>query len=137
MSVWELDSPVKSSRWQQGCVIFFYVMALVAVWVAYIPLWLALMLSVLLGVLFVGQHRASKKRVITRLSTEQEQWFIYLVTGQRLKVALEDVFLWRYLVVLRCKSHALAVPYQLILFPDSLDAGDYRKLQARLRLMDT
>ena len=128
MSVWELDSPVKSSRWQQGCVIFFYVMALVAVWVAYIPLWLALMLSVLLGVLFVGQHR---------LSTEQEQWFIYLVTGQRLKVALEDVFLWRYLVVLRCKSHALAVPYQLILFPDSLNAGDYRKLQARLRLMDT
>jgi hypothetical protein len=79
MSVWELDSPVKPSRWQQGCVIFFYVMALVAVWVAYIPLWLALMLSVLLGVLFVGQHRASKKRVITRLSTEQEQWFIYLV----------------------------------------------------------
>jgi len=134
MSVWELDTPVKLSRWQQGCVAFFYVMALVAVCVAYIPLWLALMLSVLLGVLFVGQHRASKAQIITRLSTEQEQWFIYLATGQRLKVQLQTVFLWRYLVVLRCKSHALAVPYQLILFPDSLNAGDYRKLQARLRL---
>lgn len=136
MSVWELDSPVKPSRWQQGCVAFFYVMALVAVWVAYIPLWLALMLSVLLGVLFLGQHRASKKQVITRLSTEQAQWFIYLATGQRLKVELQTVFLWRYLVVLRCKSHALAMPYQLILFPDSLTQEDYRKLQVRLRLLN-
>jgi hypothetical protein len=136
MSAWELDSPVKASRWQQGSVVLFYLLALAAIWVAYMPVWVELGLSVLVLILFVIDYRRHNSLTVTRLSTHQDEWFIYLPTGQRLKVTLSSVMLWRYLVVLRCSSQALNMPYQLVLFPDSLNAGDYRKLQARLRLMD-
>ena len=136
MSAWELDSPVNASRWQQGCVAFFYLLALAAIWVAYILVWLKVGLSVLLLILFLFEYRRQKILTLTRLSTHQDEWFIYLSTGQRLKVTLSSKMLWRYLVILRCHSQALNMPYQLVLFPDSLNASDYRKLQARLRLMD-
>lgn len=136
MNAWELDSPVKASRWQQGSVVFFYLLALAAIWVAYIPVWVELVLSVLVLILFLLEYRRHNSLTVTRLSTHQDEWFIYLATGQRLKVTLSSVMLWRYLVILRCSSQALNMPYQLVLFPDSLNAGDYRKLQARLRLMD-
>jgi hypothetical protein len=136
MSAWELDSPVKASRWQQGSVGLFYLLALAAIWVAYMPVWVELLLSVLVLILFVIDYRSHHRLTVTRLSTHQDEWFIYLPTGQRLKVTLSSVMLWRYLVILRCTSQALNMPYQLVLFPDSLNAGDYRKLQARLRLMD-
>ncbi|MCC6374747.1 MAG: hypothetical protein IT465_08050 [Moraxellaceae bacterium] len=136
MSAWELDSPINASRWQQGSVMFFYLLALAAIWVAYIPIWVAIGLSVLVLMLFVVQYRRHHSLTVTRLSTHQDEWFIYLPTGQRLKVTLSSVMLWRYLVILRCSSQALNMPFQLVLFPDSLNAGDYRKLQARLRLMD-
>lgn len=136
MNAWELDSPVKASRWQQGSVVVFYLLALAAIWVSYIPVWVELVLSVLVLILFLLEYRRHNSLTVTRLSTQQDEWFIYLATGQRLKVTLSSVMLWRYLVILRCSSQALNMPYQLVLFPDSLNAGDYRKLQARLRLMD-
>jgi hypothetical protein len=136
MNAWELDSPVKASRWQQGSVVVFYLLALAAIWVSYIPVWVELVLSVLVLILFLLEYRRHNSLTVTRLSTHQDEWFIYLPTGQRLKVTLSSVMLWRYLVILRCSSQALNMPYQLVLFPDSLNVGDYRKLQARLRLMD-
>lgn len=134
MSAWELDSPVKVSRWQQGSVILFYLLALAAIWVAYIPVWVSGVLSVCLIMMFYFAYQSQKNLSITRLSTQDDEWFVYLATGQRLKVCVKSVMLWRYLVILRCSSQALDLPYQLVLFPDSLQAGDYRKLQARLRL---
>ena len=109
MSAWELDSPINASRWQQGSVMFFYLLALAAIWVAYIPIWVAIGLSVLVLMLFVVQYRRHHSLTVTRLSTHQDEWFIYLPTGQRLKVTLTSIMLWRYLVILRCSSQAVSV----------------------------
>ncbi|MCP5175457.1 MAG: hypothetical protein H6996_10175 [Moraxellaceae bacterium] len=134
MSAWELDSPIKVSLWQQGIVLCCYIVAVFAVWVAYIPLWLAGTLTVLLILLYVFEYQRHTRLKVIRLSTQQGDWFVYLANGQRLKVQISAIMWWRYLVVLQCHSQALQIPYRLILFPDSLQAGDYRKLQARLRL---
>ncbi len=86
MSAWELDSPVNASRWQQGCVAFFYLLALAAIWVAYILVWLKVGLSVLLLILFLFEYRRQKILTVTRLSTHQNEWFFLLLKWHRCRI---------------------------------------------------
>ena len=134
MNVWELDTAIKPSRYQQWLHGFFYLAALAALWCAYIPLMLQVIVTAVLLMVAVWLRFRNATPIVTRLSTEQDDWFIYLANGQRLKVSVQQYFLWRYLVILSCQNHHIKWPYVLVIFPDSIDADNYRRLQARLRL---
>lgn len=136
MNAWELDAAIKPSRYQQGLNWLFYSMAMAAIWCAYIPIAVQFALSgvLLVWVIWQSLKWAKVPPMISRLSTEEQEWFVQLATGQRLKVTLSRCFLWRYLAILTCQSAHIRVPYVLVIFADSIDADNYRRLQAKLRL---
>lgn len=137
MSAWELDSPIKASRWQQGLVAVCHLLAFVAITVAYLPWWakaliaVAVLLSALHSWRMLARQHAD---AIAAFSTEEGHWYITLNNGQRLRVALKSWAVWRYLVVLDLQSTSLRLDYRLLIFPDSVGHHTYRRLQARLRL---
>ena len=136
MSVWELDTAIKPSRYQQWLNGLFYSVAMAAIWCAYLPTVAQLGLTiVLLAVACLHSVKLAKTLpVVSHLSSKADDWFIELATGQRLKVKLNRYFLWRYLVVLSYQSPHIRVPYVVVIFPDSIDKDNYRRLQAKLRL---
>lgn len=137
MNVWELDTAIKPSRYQQRLNGFFYSVALAAIWCAYLPIVAQLGLTfVLLVIACLHSVKLAKTLpVVSHLSTKQDDWFIDLNNGQRLKVTLIRYFLWRYLVILTYQSPHIRWPYVVVIFPDSIDKDNYRRLQARLRLL--
>jgi len=136
MNVWELDTAIKPSRYQQWLHgFFFYLVALAALWCAYIPLMLQVIVTAVLLMVAVWLGFRNVTPIVTRLSTEQDDWFIYLANGQRLKVSVQQYFLWRYLVILSYQSPHIRVPYVVVIFPDSIDKDNYRRLQVKLRLL--
>ena len=137
MSVWELDTAIKPSRYQQWLNGLFYSVALVAIWCAYLPTVAQLGLTiVLLAVACLHSVKLAKTLpVVSHLSSKADDWFIDLATGQRLKVKLSRYFLWRYLVVLSYQSPHIHLPYVVVIFPDSIDKDNYRRLQVKLRLL--
>lgn len=137
MNVWLLDSPLKPSRWQQGLVAVFHLLALLAVMVACIPVWsqaVLLVALVLMAVFSARRLRRISPDTVVALYADAEHWFVTLGNGQRLRVMPFMWGVWRYLVVLDVKSTGLDIPYRLLIFPDSINAASYRRLQARLRL---
>lgn len=134
MSVWQLDTAIKPSRYQQWLNWFFYSVALAAIWCAHLPIVAQLGLTFVL--LVVACFKLAKTLpVVSHLSSKADDWFIDLNNGQRLKVTLTRYFLWRYLVVLTYQSRHIRWPYVVVIFPDSIDKDNYRRLQARLRLL--
>ena len=136
MNVWELDTAIKPSRYQQWLNGLFYSVAMAAIWCAYLPIVAQLGLTiVLLAVACLHSVKLAKTLpVVSHLSSKTDDWFIDLATGQRLKVKLSRYFLWRYLVVFSYQSPHIRVPYVVVIFPDSIDKDNYRRLQAKLRL---
>ncbi len=135
MSVWALNSTIKPSRRQRHLVIGFHMLALWAIWAAYVPLLVQVLLTVLL--LFFLRLTLKQQPQIVALMVDDEHWTIMLNNNQRLRVQLKTWAVWRYLIVLDFQAKDVAGHYRVLIWPDSVKQADYRRLQVRLRLMGT
>jgi hypothetical protein len=109
----------------------------VAIGVAYIPLWTKVLAILLLAFMFWLSWRPLKLQLpssIIALAVDDEHWTITLKNGQRLRVQLQIWAVWRYLIVLDFRAKDVDSNYRVIIWPDSLKQADYRRLQVRLRL---
>ena len=137
MSVWAVNTLIKPSSKQFAVVSAFHVLAVVAIGVAYIPLWTKVLAILLLAFMFWLSWRPLKLQLpssIIALAVDDEHWTITLNNGQRLRVQLQLWAVWRYLIVLDFRAKDVDSNYRVIIWPDSLKQADYRRLQVRLRL---
>ncbi|MBH1971423.1 hypothetical protein FK216_08295 [Moraxellaceae bacterium AER2_44_116] len=137
MSVWAVNTLIKPSSKQFAVVSAFHVLAVVAIGVAYIPLWTKVLAILLLAFMFWLSWRPLKLQLpssIIALAVDDEHWTITLKNGQRLRVQLQIWAVWRYLIVLDFRAKDVDSNYRVIIWPDSLKQADYRRLQVRLRL---
>jgi hypothetical protein len=137
MSVWAVNTPIKSSKTQQLIVVLLHATATLAIWVAYIPILAKVMVMLLLVLMLWLSWRQLTLQLassIVALSIDDEQWTITLKSGQRLRVQLQTWAVWRYLMVLDVQARDVNSHYRVLLWPDSLKQADYRRLQVRLRL---
>ena len=137
MSVWAVNTLIKPSSKQQALVCAFHVLAACAIGVAYIPLWTKVLVILLLAFIFWLGWRPLKLQSpssIVALAVDDEHWTITLNNGQRLRVQLQLWAVWRYLMVLDFRAKDVNSNYRVLIWPDSIKAADYRRLQVRLRL---
>ena len=137
MSVWAVNTLIKPSSKQQALVCAFHVLAACAIGVAYIPLWAKVLAILLLAFMFWLSWRPLKLQSpssIVALAVDDEHWTITLNNGQRLRVQLQLWAVWRYLIVLDFRAKDVNSHYRVLIWPDSIKAADYRRLQVRLRL---
>lgn len=137
MSVWAVNTPIKSSKTQQLIVVLLHATSALAILVAYIPILAKVMVMLLLVfMLWLSWRQLTLQSAssIVALSIDDEQWTITLKSGQRLRVQLQTWAVWRYLMVLDVQAKDVNSHYRVILWPDSLKQADYRRLQVRLRL---
>ena len=137
MSVWAVNTLIKPSSKQQALVCAFHVLAACAIGVAYIPLWTKVLVILLLAFMFWLGWRPLKLQSpssIVALAVDDEHWTITLNNGQRLRVQLQLWAVWRYLIVLDFRAKDVNSNYRVLIWPDSIKAADYRRLQVRLRL---
>ncbi|MDO9178561.1 MAG: hypothetical protein Q7U16_09545 [Agitococcus sp.] len=140
MSVWAINTLIKSSSKQIAVVCAFHVLAVVAIGVAYIPLWAKVLAILLLVFMFWLSWRPLKLQLsssIVALVVDDEHWTITLNNGQRLRVQLQLWAVWRYLMVLDFRAKDVNSHYRVLIWPDSIKQADYRRLQVRLRLAGT
>jgi hypothetical protein len=135
MSVWALNSTIKKSRQQRHIVIGVHTLAIAAIWVAYMPVWLQALATIAV-MLMLGLTLKQPQRIVA-LMVDDEHWTITLNNNQRLRVQLKSWAVWRYLVVLDFQAKDVAGNYRVLVWPDSVKQADYRRLQVRLRLMGT
>lgn len=131
---WPVHSQIQVSRWQQVAHALGFVSAILAVWWAILPLMIHIGLTVILMIsawLYRQSRHAAQQ--IAYLSLEDEQWSIILQSGQRLRVELRDYGLWRWLIWLRLHGKDSRSRYHVVLWPDSINGHDFRRLQVWLR----
>jgi hypothetical protein len=137
MSVWAINTSIKPSSKQFAVVSAFHVLAACAIGVAYIPLWAKVLAILLLVFMFWLSWRPLKLQLpssIVALAVDDEHWTITLNNGQRLRMQLQLWAVWRYLIVLDFRAKDVNSNYRVLIWPDSIKAADYRRLQVRLRL---
>ena len=137
MSVWAVNTLIKPSSKQFAVVSAFHVLAACAIGVAYIPLWAKVLAILMLVFMFWLSWRPLKLQLpssIVALAVDEEHWTITLNNGQRLRVQLQIWAVWRYLIVLDFRAKDVNSNYRVLIWPDSIKAADYRRLQVRLRL---
>jgi hypothetical protein len=137
MNVWAINTLIKPSSTQFAVVSAFHVLAACAIGVAYIPLWAKVLAILLLAFMFWLSLRPLKLQLpssIVALAVDDEHWTITLNNGQRLRMQLQLWAVWRYLIVLDFRAKDVNSNYRVLIWPDSIKAADYRRLQVRLRL---
>ena len=140
MSVWAVNTPIKPSSKQIAIVCVFHLLAVVAIALAYIPLWAKVLAILLLAFMFWLSWRPLKLQLpssIVALAVDDEHWTITFKNGQRLRVQLQVWAVWRYLMVLDFQAKDVDSHYRVLIWPDSMKQADYRRLQVRLRLAVT
>ena len=137
MSVWDLHSLVSRSRIQRRWMLTAYLIALPAIFLAVLPHWiqglmcLVWLVSAILS--WRGLERATQDSILEFHWTEDDAWIV-MAGGQRLRVTWDRCTVWSRLVVLPLKARDSGWKETLVLFPDSLPENDYRRLLVRLRL---
>lgn len=137
MNVWAVNTPIKPSSKQIAIVCAFHVLAVVAIALAYIPLWAKVLAILLLAFMFWLSWRPLKLQLpssIVALAVDDADWTITFKNGQRLRVQLQVWAVWRYLMVLDFQAKDVNSNYRVLIWSDSLKQADYRRLQVRLRL---
>jgi hypothetical protein len=90
------------------------------------------------GLLAWRQYRRQSPARIVALREQGQDWWLERADGEGCRATLQtDLLLWRWLLVLRfVEEGAEGKParYSALVFPDSLNADDFRRLYVRLRL---
>lgn len=140
MNAWTVNTPIKPSSKQIAIVCGFHLLAVFAIWLAYIPL-LAQVLAMLLLVFMLWLSwrplTLQLPSSIVAIAIDDEHWTVTLNNGQRLRVQLQIWAVWRYLIVLDFRAKDVNSNYRVLIWPDSIKQADYRRLQVRLRLAGT
>ncbi|PTQ89735.1 protein YgfX [Agitococcus lubricus] len=136
MSVWALDTTLKPSYWHRAIVVGAFILAAIAIYCAHLPTWCQVIAggAWVLLVCITGLGFRVSPYQIHAVQADDKDWWIILRQGQRIKVNLHAQTVWRYLIVLHYQEPNLGTHYSVVIFPDSVSANHYRRLQARLRL---
>lgn len=134
-SVWRPVLEPRPSRIHRIILIFFYVLAQVAVLQAAMPfvwqvaaalLWLALVLLELMS--------WRQPLSVVLLHERIGDWWLADARGKTWRASLQRSMVWRYLVVLDFRSLDGVSPRRrrVVLFPDSVLPDEFRRLRVRL-----
>lgn len=135
MNAWDLDEALRPSRLHALLLAVVYVMALTAVWLPPLPVAAAVLASVAwLGSAWLAWQRWRRPvgESVSGLSWAGEQMAVTLANGQRLRVIPEAAAVWRWLVVIRVRAVDVDWSEHLLVLPDSLPSGQFRRLKVRL-----
>lgn len=134
-SVWRPVLEPRPSRLKRSILIVFYLLAVVALRQAVLPLHWQLT-AFAAWCLLLGLELASWRRD-HRISIMQERigdWWLADSQGGTARMRLMRAMVWRYLVVLDFQALEKNGPrrQRVVLFPDSVSADDFRRLRVRL-----
>jgi len=133
--VWRPVLELRPSRIKRSLLILFYLLAVVALLQAVLPLfWRLVAFAVwllLLGLEFVSWRRDP---CTTVLQERIGDWWLADHAGGTARMRLMRAMVWRYLVVLDFRALEKTGPRRrrVVLFSDSVDANDFRRLRVRL-----
>jgi len=128
----------KSSRIARYLHIFVLLLALVALWLCGLNLWIKLLLTIALLCIGMWQYQQLKQLTVSMLGLEQEQWWA-LIRNQRTPVELVDeqlVLPWLIVLNFRVDESGeknSGKKYTLALWSDMAHADDLRRLRVLLR----
>lgn len=134
-SVWRPVLEPRPSRIQRIILIFFYVLALVAVLQAVMPFeWQVAAVLVWLGLLLYELLSWRDPVPVVVLHERIGDWWLADAEGNTSRVSLQRSMVWRYLVVMDFRSLDGVLPRRrrVVLFPDSVLPDEFRRLRVRL-----
>ncbi len=128
----------RPSRWLAGLVVVIHSGATVCALLIPVPWWARLSLAALfllnLVMLFPRYVLLRRHAVTALLWDELGEWRLWIDGGKEVAVRLEpDNFTSPRCVVLNFRTPEGGARHAVVLFPDSLDAGNLRRLRVRLR----
>lgn len=134
-SVWRPVLEPRPSRIQRLILTVFYLLALVALLQAELPLrWRQAVLAVWALLLALELVSWRRRQHIVLVQERIGDWWMADQEGVASRMSLKRAMVWRYLVVLDFKAleKAGSRRQRLVLFPDSVPADDFRRLRVRL-----
>ena len=134
-SVWRPVLEPRPSRIHRIILIFFYVLALVAVLQAVMPFaWQMAAVLVWLGLVLFELMSWRQPLSVVLLHERIGDWWLADAGGKTWRASLQRSMVWRYLVVLDFRSLDGVSPRRrrVVLFPDSVLPDEFRRLRVRL-----
>lgn len=134
LRVWRVDLHLTPSRIFLTLILLLHLAAIMALVQAGLPVvWRApvFFLILLSGVISLRQEKQAQHFLLREQSTI---W--WLATGEwQGPASLQHVRVWRYLVVMDflCRQDGKVWRRRVMVFPDSVSAGSFRRLRVRLR----